>query len=41
MLVVRRAFLDGVPGIIYSHMLATYEAVIGVYLKLLRYGQRP
>jgi len=41
MLVFKRAFLDGKAGIIYAHMLATYEAMIDVYLRLLRYGLKP
>jgi glycosyltransferase involved in cell wall biosynthesis len=41
LLVIRRAFLDGRPGIIYSHMLATYEAMMEVHLQLLRHGLKP
>ncbi len=41
MLLVKRAFLDGVPGIAYAHMLAAYEAMIDVHLRLLRHGLRP
>jgi glycosyltransferase involved in cell wall biosynthesis len=41
MLVVKRAFLDGTAGITYAHMLATYEGMIDVHLRLLRHGLRP
>jgi hypothetical protein len=41
MLLVKRAFLDGRAGIIYAHMLATYEAMVDVHLRLLRYGLKP
>jgi glycosyltransferase involved in cell wall biosynthesis len=41
MLLFRGAFLDGQPGIIYAHMLATYEAMIDVHLRLLRHGLKP
>jgi glycosyltransferase involved in cell wall biosynthesis len=41
MLVVQGAFLDGPPGVAYAHMLATYEAMIDVHLKLLRHGLEP
>jgi len=40
MLLLKRAFLDGRPGIIYSHMLASYESMIDVHLRLLRYERR-
>ena len=40
MLLVKRAFLDGRPGLAYSHMLATYEAMMGVHLALLREARR-
>lgn len=38
LLVVRRAFLDGRAGVAYAHMMATYEAMIEVHLRLLRAG---
>lgn len=41
LLVLRRAFLDGAAGITYAHMLATYEAMIDVHLRLLRLGKPP
>jgi glycosyltransferase involved in cell wall biosynthesis len=41
MLLVKRAFLDGAAGITYAHMLATYEAMIEVHLRLLRHGLTP
>ena len=41
LLLVRRAFLDGHAGVTYAHMLATYEAMIEVHLRLLRRGLRP
>jgi len=41
MLSVHRAFLDGVPGLVYAHMLATYEAMIEVNLQLLKRGLKP
>jgi glycosyltransferase involved in cell wall biosynthesis len=41
MLIIQRAILDGWPGITYSHMIATYEGMIEVYLRLLRRGINP
>ena len=41
MLLVKRAFLDGRAGIAYAHMMATYEAMIDVHLRLLRHGLKP
>ena len=41
MLLIKRAILDGWAGITYSHMLASYEGMIDVYLKLLRRGIDP
>jgi glycosyltransferase involved in cell wall biosynthesis len=41
MLLVRRAILDGPAGIAYAHMLATYEAMIAVHVRLLRHGLKP
>lgn len=41
MLVWRRAVLDGWPGITYAHMVATYESMIDVYLRLLARGIDP
>jgi glycosyltransferase involved in cell wall biosynthesis len=41
LLLVRRAFLDGPAGVTYAHMLATYEAMVEVHLRLLRRGLRP
>jgi glycosyltransferase involved in cell wall biosynthesis len=38
MLLVKRAILDGWPGITFAHMLATYEGMMDVYLRLLRRG---
>jgi hypothetical protein len=38
LLAVRRAVLDGWPGVTYAHMLATYEGMTDVYLRLLRRG---
>lgn len=40
LLLVRRAFLDGAAGVTYAHMLATYEAMVEVHLRLLRRGLR-
>jgi len=37
MLLVQRALLDGWQGVTYAHMLATYEGMIDVYLRLLRH----
>src|SRR5262249_46361701 len=41
MLLIKRAILDGGPGLIYAHMLATYEAMIEVYSRMLRRGLEP
>ena len=41
MLVARRAVLDGWAGITYAHMLASYEGMIDVYLRLLARGVNP
>jgi hypothetical protein len=41
MLLFKRAFLDGRAGVTYAHMMATYEAMIDVHLRLLRYGLKP
>lgn len=41
MLIVKRAILDGSAGVTYAHMLATYEAMIEVHLRLLRRGLKP
>jgi glycosyltransferase involved in cell wall biosynthesis len=41
MLLVKRAFLDGWAGIAFAHMMATYEAMIDVHLRLLRHGLKP
>jgi glycosyltransferase involved in cell wall biosynthesis len=41
MMLIKRAFLDGAPGITYAHMLATYEAMIDVHLRMLRHGMTP
>ena len=41
LLVVRRAVLDGRAGVTYAHMLATYEGMIDVYLRVLRRGVAP
>lgn len=38
MLAFKRAFLDGPAGVAYAHMVATYEAMIDVHLRLLRHG---
>jgi glycosyltransferase involved in cell wall biosynthesis len=38
LLVVRRAVLDGWPGVTYAHMVAAYEGMTDVYLRLLRRG---
>jgi glycosyltransferase involved in cell wall biosynthesis len=38
MLFIRGAILDGWAGVTYAHMLATYEGMIEVYLRLLRRG---
>jgi glycosyltransferase involved in cell wall biosynthesis len=36
MLLWRRALCDGWPGVTYSHMVATYEGMIDVYLRVLK-----
>jgi glycosyltransferase involved in cell wall biosynthesis len=36
MLIIKRGLLDGWAGMTYSHMLATYEGMIDVYLRLIR-----
>jgi glycosyltransferase involved in cell wall biosynthesis len=41
LLVWRRGLLDGWRGITYAHMLATYEGMIDVYLRLLARGVAP
>jgi glycosyltransferase involved in cell wall biosynthesis len=41
MLVVQRAVLDGWAGVTYAHMLATYEGMIDVYLRVLARGADP
>jgi glycosyltransferase involved in cell wall biosynthesis len=41
MLFVRGALLDGWAGVTYAQMLATYEAMIEVYLRMLRRGVKP
>jgi glycosyltransferase involved in cell wall biosynthesis len=41
MLVWQRAVLDGWPGITYAHMVATYESMTDVYLRLLARGIDP
>jgi hypothetical protein len=41
MLIGKRAFLDGTPGITYAHMLATYEGMIDIHLRLLKNGLKP
>lgn len=41
LLLWRRAILDGWAGITYAHMLATYEAMIEVYSRLLARGVDP
>jgi hypothetical protein len=38
MLLIKRSILDGSPGLIYAHMLATYEAMIDVYSRILKRG---
>lgn len=38
LLFIRGAMLDGWAGITYAQMLATYEGMIEVYLRLLRHG---
>lgn len=39
MLLWRMAFLDGRPGVTYSHMLATYEGMIEVYLRAMKHAE--
>lgn len=41
LLVFRGGLLDGWAGVTYAHMLAVYEGMIEVYLKLLRNGITP
>jgi glycosyltransferase involved in cell wall biosynthesis len=41
MLLVKRAFLDGAAGLTYAHLLAIYEAMIDVHLRLLRQRLKP
>lgn len=41
MLFVKRAILDGWAGVTYSHMLACYEGMIDVNLRLARHGIDP
>lgn len=41
MLVWRRAILDGWAGVTYAHMIAAYEGMIDVYLRLLGRGVDP
>jgi glycosyltransferase involved in cell wall biosynthesis len=41
MLICRRAILDGRAGVTYSHMIAVYEGMIDVYLRLLGRGVDP
>ncbi|MBA4189042.1 MAG: glycosyltransferase [Planctomycetaceae bacterium] len=41
MLLWRRAILDGWAGVSYAHMVATYEGMIDVYLRLLKRGLDP
>lgn len=41
MLIVKRAVLDGWAGIAYAHMLATYEGMTDVYLRLQARGIDP
>jgi glycosyltransferase involved in cell wall biosynthesis len=41
MLGPRMAILDGTAGIVYAHMLATYEAMIEINLKLLQHRLKP
>jgi glycosyltransferase involved in cell wall biosynthesis len=38
LLVLRRGIFDGWPGVTYAHMLACYEGMMDVYLRLLRRG---
>lgn len=41
LIIFKKAFLDGYPGIVYAHMLATYEAMVGIHLQMVRYGLKP
>jgi glycosyltransferase involved in cell wall biosynthesis len=41
MLFVQGALLEGWAGVTYSQMLATYEAMMEVYLRMLRQGVKP
>ena len=41
MLIWRRAILDGWAGVTYAHMIAAYEGMIDVYLRLLGRGVDP
>jgi glycosyltransferase involved in cell wall biosynthesis len=41
MLFWRQAILDGWAGVTYAHMVATYEGMIDVYLRLLKRGLDP
>jgi glycosyltransferase involved in cell wall biosynthesis len=41
LLVLKRAFLDGRAGVTYAHMMATYEGMMEVYLRLLKDGLEP
>jgi len=41
MLFWKRAIFDGAAGIAYSQMLATYESMISIHMRLLRSGLRP
>jgi glycosyltransferase involved in cell wall biosynthesis len=41
LLVLRGGVLDGWAGITYAHMLATYEGMMGVYLRILQRGLHP
>jgi hypothetical protein len=41
MLILKRAILDGWAGVTYAHMLATYEGMIDVYLRVLARGIDP
>jgi glycosyltransferase involved in cell wall biosynthesis len=41
MLLVRRAMFDGWAGISYAHMMASYEGIVDVYLRLLKRGIDP
>jgi glycosyltransferase involved in cell wall biosynthesis len=41
LLTVKWAFLDGAAGVTYAHMIATYEGMMEVHLRLLRNGIEP